>query len=402
VGIGTTSPSERLHINGRARIATIDSSASPSNMLWADVNGVVRKAAVPSGSSGTVTSVAAGVGMAFTTITTTGSVAVDTVSISTRARVYKTIDSMKVAGYTNLYNSNGTLTGNRVISKNGSNLTLSGDVGEFRVENAAGTNRVAVTNDAIIATGTSLTLFAPSAQSLILSSGNGEAGRFNADKEFLIGTSSDAGDYKLQVNGNGYVSGRMNIASVDSFSTAQNMLFVDNDGRIKKAAVPSGGGGGVTSVATGFGIDGGTITSTGTLTADTVEMATRARVQKGIDSVAGLARVTGSGTANYFPYWTGTTALGNSEMYQLNSEVLVGYTSDQGAFKLQVNGNTFTNGHIRTSAPSGGTAANWKLGSRVASSVVLDGTQYIEVDIGGTLYYLATVSFLEPKPKPNP
>ena len=47
---------------------------------------------------------------------------------------------------------------------------------------------------------------------------------------------------------------------------------------------------------------------------------------------------------------------------------------------------------IKTGNPTGGTAAAWKLGSRVAATVVVNTTQYIEVDIGGTLYKLATVT----------
>lgn len=47
---------------------------------------------------------------------------------------------------------------------------------------------------------------------------------------------------------------------------------------------------------------------------------------------------------------------------------------------------------IKTAAPTTGTAAEWKLGSRVAATVVVNTTEYIEVDIGGTLYKLATVS----------
>jgi hypothetical protein len=49
-------------------------------------------------------------------------------------------------------------------------------------------------------------------------------------------------------------------------------------------------------------------------------------------------------------------------------------------------------GSIRTAAPNTGTAASWKLGSRVAATVVVNTTEYIEVDIGGTLYKLATVT----------
>lgn len=41
----------------------------------------------------------------------------------------------------------------------------------------------------------------------------------------------------------------------------------------------------VTSVATGYGVSGGTITTTGTISADTAAMATRSRVQKAVDSL---------------------------------------------------------------------------------------------------------------------
>jgi hypothetical protein len=392
VGIGTTSPSERLHVNGRARIATIDSSASPINMLWADVNGVVRKTAVPA--------------------------------------------SVVGSGNTNYIPkwTNATALGNSVMYEQGGEITVGSttDFGAFTLQVdgtqyvktslAVGTTTLLADADVQIGATSgndgNLQIAASSTGIAQLSFGSGTGNDrfrgfvayYHQGDSLIMGTASTQ---RLTLNATGLglgtapaerldVNGRARVRTIDSSGSPINMLWADNNGVVRKAAVPSGGGGTVTSVATGFGIDGGTITSTGTLTADTVEMATRARVQKGIDSVAGLARVTGSGTANYFPYWTGTTALGNSEMYQLNSEVLIGYTADQGTHKLQVNGNTFTNGSIKTAAPSGGTAAEWKLGTRVASSVTLDGTQYIEVDIGGTLYYLATVSFLEPKPKPNP
>jgi hypothetical protein len=387
VGIGTTSPTERLHVNGRARIATIDSSASPINMLWADVDGVVRKTAPAVQGSGTTNRVskftASGTigngGIVDETtsevmrITTANNVGIATTTpaekldVNGRIRVQQ-VDSSGTAPHALYVNSVGTITRGAFPA---AGITGSGTVNR----SAKFTSSGAIGNGGIVDEVSS------------------EVMRITTANNVGIATTTPA--EKLDVNG------RIRVQQVDSSGTAPHVLYVNSVGTITKGAFQSGGGT-VTSVATGFGIDGGTITSTGTLTADTVEMATRARVQKGIDSVAGLARVTGSGTANYFPYWTGTTALGNSEMYQLNSEVLIGYTTDQGTHKLQVNGNTFTNGSIKTAAPSGGTAAEWKLGTRVASSVTLDGTQYIEVDIGGTLYYLATVSFLEPKPKPNP
>ena len=49
-----------------------------------------------------------------------------------------------------------------------------------------------------------------------------------------------------------------------------------------------------------------------------------------------------------------------------------------------VTGLSYTSG-----APNGGTAGVWKLGIRVADTVILDTTQYIQLDVGGTLYKVA-------------
>jgi hypothetical protein len=70
----------------------------------------------------------------------------------------------------------------------------------------------------------------------------------------------------------------------------------------------------VTSVATntGTGITGGTITSSGTIAADTLLLSTRAWRQKGIDSVAALISSNISGTTNYIPKFTSSSAIGNS------------------------------------------------------------------------------------------
>ena len=88
----------------------------------------------------------------------------------------------------------------------------------------------------------------------------------------------------------------------------------------------------VTSVATntGTGITGGTITSSGTIAADTLLLSTRAWRQKGVDSVAALITgggyVTGSGTTNYLPKFTSSSAIGNSVIYESGGNVSVGGT----------------------------------------------------------------------------
>lgn len=70
--------------------------------------------------------------------------------------------------------------------------------------------------------------------------------------------------------------------------------------------------------------------------------------------------------------------------------VAVGGTTPK--FTLSTAGNLEITGTLKTGVPTGGTAAEWKLGSRVAATVVVNTTEYIEVDIGGTLYKLATVT----------
>ena len=70
-----------------------------------------------------------------------------------------------------------------------------------------------------------------------------------------------------------------------------------------------------------------------------------------------------------------------------DGEVLINTTSDAGAFQLQVNGVAYAADGLRTGNPTGGTAATWKLGT-VASVSPTSPNRTIEVDIGGTIYYI--------------
>lgn len=62
-------------------------------------------------------------------------------------------------------------------------------------------------------------------------------------------------------------------------------------------------------------------------------------------------------------------------------------------FRVKANGNAVAAGAFTSGTPNGGTAADWKLGTIVTGQVglVLVSTQYIQLDINGTLYRLATV-----------
>jgi hypothetical protein len=106
---------------------------------------------------------------------------------------------------------------------------------------------------------------------------------------------------------------------------------------------------GVTSVATGYGLSGGTITTTGTIIVDSAIVASRLRVGKVVDSLALVKQnvltnpVTGTGTTNYVPKFTGTSTIGNSTIFD-DGEVKINTTSDQGDYKLQLAGNMWVNG----------------------------------------------------------
>lgn len=91
---------------------------------------------------------------------------------------------------------------------------------------------------------------------------------------------------------------------------------------------------------------------------------------------------TNSGSYGLYIQAGGTNAA--LDIYNYNATTLL--------HTLSGTGNAQYAGSIRTGNPNTGTSGAWKLGSRVAATVVVNTTEYIEVDIGGTLYKLATVT----------
>jgi hypothetical protein len=313
VGISTPSPTESLDVNGKVRIRTIDSSASPSNMLWTDATGVIRKTSVPSlavdsvlfstrawrqkgddslaaiiatKGTGTVTSVGSGFGTNFSAITSTGSVVVDSAVMATRARVQKGIDSLgavKGAGTVTSVATGFGLSGGTITSTG----TLVADTNSMatraRVQKAVDSLQVNINAKG---SGTVTSVAAGTGMSFTTITSTGSV---SAD---TVALSTRAWRQK------GIDSVQANVALKVNISDTATMLSP----YIRAA---------------GFGL-----TKSGqSLLADSATMATRARVQKGIDSVAALSRVTGSGTTNRMAKFTASGAVGNGSIADSSSSV---------------------------------------------------------------------------------
>ena len=249
LGIGTTAPSEALHVTGRIRATTIDSTATGMNMLYADANGVIKKAAVPSGGSGTVTSITAGTGLTGGTITTSGTIAVDTASIATRARVQKGIDSVTTLANTKLSGTGisgyfpkwtgSTTQDTSQLFQLGRNIGIGTASPTFllHLPDANTTNQAMIAGTVFGSDGNGQTI-KPSNSEAMTIYGQNDAGYLHGSVISLVGrwgvNTTSLSDAVFTVNGD------VKIVTIDSTATARNMLYQDANGVIKKSAVPSG------------------------------------------------------------------------------------------------------------------------------------------------------------------
>lgn len=118
------------------------------------------------------------------------------------------------------------------------------------------------------------------------------------------------------------------------------------------ALIGGGGSGTVTSIATnnGSGITGGTITTSGTIAADTSVLSTKANVTALLLGKLNLSAI--SGTANYLSKYATTTTLGNSQVFDNGTIVAIGGTSGSSLFNV-----IGQQGITNTTTHSSGTAA---------------------------------------------
>ena len=117
--------------------------------------------------------------------------------------------------------------------------------------------------------------------------------------------------------------------------------------------------------------------------------------QFGTATLSGRSIIVQAGSADQAIQFK-NAAGGDGTLYATGTSTTMNYRfdtySNSNALIITNAGNLEVLNSIKTGTPTGGTAAAWKLGSRVAATVVVNTTEYIEVDIGGTLYKLATVT----------
>ncbi len=262
------------YLRRKDSLTTTNSLGYVTRKILADTAAAIRA----SDAGGSVTSVATnnGTGITGGTITTSGTLAIDTTVISTRLWRQKGIDSVQ-----------GNLTAGLALKLNISDTSSMLSPYLRKVDTASLSNRI-------------------------------------NQKLNISDTATMLGNY---LNNVGYgLSKAGQVASADSATLSayylrrKDSLTVTNPlGYVTKkilsdtaAAIRSADAGGtVTSVATnnGTGITGGTITTSGTLAIDTLLVSTRAWRQKGVDSVAALAntKISGSLISGYLTSIGSTT-----------------------------------------------------------------------------------------------
>jgi hypothetical protein len=299
-------------------------------------------------------------------------------------------------------------------------LTLTQDDGSIFLRNEVGTNNV-VLPGIVKATGTTAST-SSSTGALVVGNGTsgglgvGGAGYFGGN---VVGTQSIIARGNIGSPGSIGLTAFIDVDTVNSVSRVGSYNFTTS--AWSELQINGGGGnvkvGNANTVLTVNGTTASTGTSSGALVvsggvgvAKELYLGIKLNISTHDSSAGGI----GFGTeTNLYRYQAGGLALDHASgaapgllfrengtsTLRLETNSGVGYlstltaanlilrTNATTALTLDTSQNAFFAGTIRTAAPSGGTAAAWKLGT-VATVSPTSPNRTIEVDIGGTIYYI--------------
>lgn len=174
-------------------------------------------------------------------------------------------------------------------------------------------------------------------------------GRFQTDGTFRLNSLTGTGSRIVVADADGVLSATSSATGLVDTTVLSTRSWRQKGDDSLGAIIATKGSGTVTSVATGYGLSGGTITTTGTISADTLQLSTRAWRQKGLDSLAAL-EVSGTGTAGYLSKFTATSTIGNSPIFDNSGNIGIGTTNP--AARLDIRGSANQNIYLISTATS--------------------------------------------------
>lgn len=197
----------------------------------------------------------------------------------------------------------------------------------------------------------------------------GNSTAFDNSGELLVGTTTDAGTYMLQVSGATYVAGNIFNTTSAYIATSSGGLGIGTQTALAKLDIRGAGGQSIYFIST---------------------------IADDLSHSLESYRSTGGSWSNFtiksqnmiFSNASGSGSQVESGRITPSGEYLLNSTAtDAGDYKLQVGGNIYNTGSITTGAPSGGSIKPWKIGEAATVSPTSP-NRTLRVEVDGVVYYI--------------